>query len=196
MSDSRLLQLAIASLTDVDCPSAEQLAEYTLGTLSGIEQLQVAAHVRDCPICQHIIAICAFPAYTKDAQAAAAAAMYPRFRFPVRVARLIPLASASGMRGANEHVRQYRSADIVVDLTWTPPDGDSWHITGRVLRGEKPLADQEIVLRTGRRRLMATSDTTGFFTFPAVPAGRYTLAIETAGIEVQLRGIILSHDES
>src|SRR5439155_634247 len=52
----RLEQLALSSLTETECPDADRLAAYILGTLTETDQLIVAAHARTCPLCQHDIA--------------------------------------------------------------------------------------------------------------------------------------------
>src|SRR5690349_12069520 len=112
----RLEQLAAASLSEEACPDAEQLAAYALGLLAGIEQLQVAAHVRDCPICLHDLVLC----------------RPPETRRRPLLASLMPLPLAQGRRGAGpENIRRYMAADLIVDVTIAPPDGDYWRVTGQ-----------------------------------------------------------------
>lgn len=188
-----LERLIITSLNDDDCPSSELLADYMLSALDPTDQLQVAAHVRDCPLCQQLMAICA-PPTADDLLQVAAETITPRIRFPLRIAKLLPSAPALGMRGSEDHVRHYRSANIAIELTWTPPDGDIWHLTGRILRDDVPLDNQVITLRYGRRQFIATSDTLGFFSFSEVSSGRYLLSVIADGVEVQLRNIELRHD--
>jgi hypothetical protein len=177
----RLEQLAFASLTEAECPDADQLAAYIVGSLSGTEQLIVAAHVRDCPLCQHDIALCRPPE--------------PRPRS--FIARLMPLSMAEGRRGATTrtNMRQYVAADLVVELTIAPPDGDFWRITGQVLRSSAGLAAASVTARAGRRRYKETSDAQGFFTFDALPAGRYTLSVTDGQVQIQIRDLVLNLDD-
>jgi hypothetical protein len=177
----RLEQLALASLTEEDCPDSDRLAAYILGALVGTEQLVVAAHVRDCPLCQYDIALCRPPE--------------PRQR-PL-IARLMPLALVEGRRSAayRTNVRRYIATDVVVELTIAPPVGDYWRITGQIMRANAGLAECEIMMRAGRRRYQQTSDTLGFFTFEALPAGRYTLSVAYGPVLVQIRNLVLSSDE-
>jgi hypothetical protein len=178
----RLEQLALSSLTEADCPDADQLAAYILGTLTGTAQLRVAAHVRSCPLCQDDIAACRPPA--------------PRPRLVL--AHLLPLSLADGRRSAPlyQHVRRYVAADLTVELTIPPPVGDYWRITGQVMRAEQGLAGRPVTLQASRRRYQQTSDAQGFFTFERVPTGRYTLSVTDELIQVQLRALVLSLDES
>jgi hypothetical protein len=177
----RLEQLAFASLTEAECPDADQLAAYIVGSLSGTEQLIVAAHVRNCPLCQHDIAICRPPGAR------------PRFF----IARLVPLSWAEGRRGATalSNIRQYVAADLVVELTIAPPDGDFWRITGQVFRSSAGLAAASVTARAGRRRYKETSDAQGFFTFDALPAGRYTLSVTDGQVQIQIRDLVLNLDD-
>ena len=175
-----LEHLAMSSLTEEKCPEAEQLAAYALGLLEGIEQLQVAAHVRDCPICLHDLALCRPPVSR---------------RRPV-LAILMPLPFAEGRRGAGpEQIRRYIAADLTVDVTIAPPDGDYWRVTGQAIRGGTGVSECIATMRSGRRRYEQISDGHGFFTFEALPSGRYTLAVADQHIHVQIRELLLEHEE-
>jgi anti-sigma factor RsiW len=167
---------------DPDCPSADQLAAYILGTLTGTEQLMVAAHVRQCPMCQYTVATIRRPE--------------PRRR--TLIATLLPLPVAEGQRRSARQgeTRQYQAEDLIVKLTVARRSGEYWRITGRVLRADTGLTDRSVTLRSGRRRHQQTSDAQGFFTFGAVSAGRYTLVIAGEQIQVQIRDLVLSLDEN
>ena len=178
----RLEQLAFASLTEADCPDADRLAAYILGALTGNDQLVVAAHVRDCPLCRHDIAICRPPD--------------PRPRSVI--AQFSPFALADGRRGAvpEANVRRYVAADLTVELTIAPPIGENWRITGQIMRSAMPVAQHLVTLRARRRRFEQTSDDQGFFTFESVPAGHYTLTLTEGPVQVQIRSIALSLDQA
>jgi anti-sigma factor RsiW len=175
--------LIVASLpeTDPDCPPADKLAAYILGTLAGIEQLVVAAHVRQCPMCQYTVATI----------------RPPEARRRTLVATLLPLPVAEGERRSGRHgyTRQYQADDLIVKLTVPPPSREYWRITGRALRADAGLADQRVTLRAGRRQYEQHSDAQGFFTFAGLPAGRYTLAIMDEQVTVQIRDVVLSLDD-
>lgn len=174
---NRLEHLAIASLNEDDCPDAERLAAYLLHTLTGNEQLRVAAHVRQCPLCQDDIATC-----------------YPPPPRPRRIiARLIPVTFAQSRRSAAylENRRHYVAADVTVELAIAPPDGENWRVTGQVLRNGVGMAKRQVVVRAGRRQYTQTTDEQGFFTFTALRAGRYTLSVTDGSVEVRIQGIDL-----
>jgi hypothetical protein len=176
----RLEQAALASLTEDDCPDADHLAAYILGTSVETEQLIVAAHVRECPLCQHDISICRPP---------------ERRQRPL-LARFMPLALADGLRSSTQRgdIRRYVVADIVVELTITPPIGDYWRVTGQVARAGRGLAGSTVILRTGRRRYQQTNDSQGFFTFEELPAGRYTVFVADDQVQIQIRALELKFD--
>lgn len=178
----QLERIAFASLTEADCPEADQLAAYILGTLTGTEQLIVAAHVRECPLCRHDIATC----------------RPPESRPRSVIAQFMPFALADGRRGAAQHanVRRYVAADLTVELTIAPPIGESWRITGQIMRAAIPVAQQLVRLRARRRRFEQTSDDHGFFTFESLPAGQYTLTLADGSVQVQIRSIVLSVDNA
>jgi anti-sigma factor RsiW len=178
----RLEQLAIASLTEADCPDVEQLAAYALGMLGEAEQLRVAAHVRACPICTREIALCRPPTPRRRALLASP------IPFPMSLATL---------RGApNERIRRYAAADLLVDITIAPPEGDFWRVTGQVTRDAAGVDACDIVMRAGRRRYTQVSDPQGFFTFEGLPAGRYTLTVDDSRVQVRMRDIVLALDDS
>src|SRR4051794_3726553 len=95
----KLERMATASLTEEFCPPAEQVAAYTLGMLTGNDQLIVAAHVRLCPLCA--------------ADVAASRPPTPRPR--TVLARFLPPMLVEGHRRGEEHsnVRQFVTADTV-----------------------------------------------------------------------------------
>jgi hypothetical protein len=179
--ERRLQQLSIANLTEEKCPSIEHLAAYTLGMLTGNEQLLIAAHVRSCPICTHEVEIC----------------RPPQPRQQPFIARLMPFTLADGHRRSTDSssVRQYVAADIVIELTISPPKGDYWNITGQVFRDNVKFPQAAITLRAGRRRYEQTSDDQGFFTFEMLPAGKYTLLVTHDQVQVQIRNLILDHND-
>jgi hypothetical protein len=176
----QLEKLAIISLNEAECPDAELLAASILGILEGNEQLRVAAHVRQCPLCQ----------------ADSVACRPPPPRRSTFMARLRPLLLADGRRSAayRENRRQYVAADVVVELTIAPPVGEHWRVTGQILREGSGLAARMVTARSGRRRYTQTSDDQGFFTFDALPSGRYTLSVVDGHIQVQIRAIELGLD--
>ena len=173
----RVEQLAILSLTEDDCPDAELLAAHALGLLEGNQQLRVAAHVRQCPLCQADIAAC----------------RPPPPRLSTITARLRPLLLADGRRSTayRENRRQYVAADVVVELTIAPPIGEHWRVTGQILREGLGLSERMVTARSGRRRYVQISDAQGFFTFDALPSGRYTLSVVDGQVQVQIRALEL-----
>jgi hypothetical protein len=176
----KLEQLAIASFAEEVHPDPELLAAYALGMLTGNEQLKVAAHVRTCQICTYDLAVC----------------RPPEARPRLLIADLTPLALTDGRRsGAHQaYVRQYVAADIVIDLTIPPPEGDYWAITGQITQAGTGLVERTIILRASRRRYQQISDANGFFSFVGVPAGQYTISVTDGKIQVQIRDLVLSLD--
>lgn len=174
---ARLEQLASACLTDEDCPPAERIAAYALGRLSGTEQLSIAAHIRQCPLCTADVLACRPP---------------PNQRSTI-IARLLPLLAAEGRRGSlsTAHVRQYVAADLTIELTIPPPLGDFWRVTGQVLRDANGVPNVQIVLRTKGKRYQQMSDAQGFFTFDQVLHGRYSLTAEEGTAIIRIRDLVL-----
>lgn len=179
MSNRRTLEmLARASLNHEDCPNPDQLAAFMLDLLSGNEQLKVADHVRRCPVCQEEVALVRPPE--------------PRPR-PL-IARLLPTL-ATGLRGPSvgSGLRQYQAADLTIELTLVPQDGESWRITGQILRGGAPVAGLPVNLRRTRQRIYRQeSDAEGFFTYMSLPEGQYTLSVTDGATSVLVRGIDLT----
>ena len=176
----RQAHLANRSLSEAECPDPDLLAAYILGGLSGTAQLSVAAHVRRCPLCQHDAAVCAPPA--------------PRPRLVL--GRLLPPPLLEGRRSlaTSSQVRQYIAADLAVDLTIAPPAGERWRVTGQVTRGGVGQPDLSVRLRAGRRSYAQVSDADGFFTFQAVPPGRYTLSVTNDQVQIQIRKLDLTEN--
>jgi hypothetical protein len=87
------------------------------------------------------------------------------------------------------------AADLVVELTIAPPIGDTWRITGQLLRAGSGLGGRVVTMRTRRQSYQQTSDAQGFFTFEALPAGRYTLSVADGQVQVQVRDLVLSHGD-
>jgi len=88
-----LLMSASLPETDPDCPFADQLAAYILGSMTGTEQLVVATHVRQCPMCQYAVATI----------------RRPESRRRTLIAALLPLPLAEGQRRSARYgdTRQY-----------------------------------------------------------------------------------------
>jgi hypothetical protein len=180
----RIERLAIASLTDEACPPAEDLAAFMLGDLGGVDQLRVAAHVRSCPLCQQLADLCAPPSPPEPA-------------LRRLIAGLAAPALATGLRGdgGGAQVRRYMAADISVELTIPPPDGEAWEVVGQVLCGGLGLPFCPVQIQTGRRRpLTRSSDADGFFGFSGLPAGTYRLTITYGQVRVEVESLGLSHD--
>lgn len=174
----RLERLALSSMA-VACPAPEQLADYTLGLLAGNEQLRVAAHVRQCPLCQDDVAISRPPAPQPG-------------RLRTLIARALPAAVGAGRRGGRQsEVRRFVSADLLVELTIAPPSEDVWRITGQVLRTDIAQPDLPVTLRTQGRRYQQTTDADGFFVFTGLAAGTYRLSVRAGSVRVQIDDLVL-----
>lgn len=183
MSDiHRVERLATASLSDEECPAAEELAAFVLAMLDGPAQLRVAAHVRGCPLCQELALICAPP----PAPA----------RRPL-LARLADLSPAAELRGDADPAqpRRYVAADITIELTIPRPEGEMWQIVGQVLRGGLGLPLCPVQLQAGRRRpITRICDVDGFFSFEGLPAGAYRMTVEHAQVRVEIASLSLGYD--
>ncbi|NNJ11186.1 carboxypeptidase regulatory-like domain-containing protein [Chloroflexales bacterium ZM16-3] len=185
ITQRKIEQIAIASLDDELCPSSEDLASFILGDLDGPAQLRVAAHVRGCPLCQQLAAICA-PQPAPDSA------------LRHLVASLTAPIAAVGLRGDDERdtLRRYVAADITVELTVPPPDGDSWQLVGQVLRSGMGLPFSAVQIQAGRRRPRTSRcDADGFFSFTGLRAGAYRVVVEHGQVRVEITSLILSHDD-
>jgi hypothetical protein len=173
----RVARLALASLLEEDCPDPDVLADYMMGSLGSTEQLRVAAHVRDCLLCEWDIAVSQPPE--------------PRPR--TVLARLLPFTIAEGRRASASRatIRRYLAADLLVVVTIAAPDGDVYRLTGQISRGNNGLPGWAVTMRAGRHRYQQISDDLGFFTFLELPAGRYTLTLTHGAAQVQIRRLTL-----
>lgn len=177
----------IASLAGDGCPTSDQLADYTLGILTGNEQLAVAAHVRSCPVCQTLVEVCRPPEPKRQL----------RRKLQTLVAQFVSRAPILNHRSetGREHIRQYVVADITIELLIPPPQGEFWSITGQILQGGVGLAMCTIRLRVGRRTLTQTSDAEGFFAFAGLVAGRYQLSVMHEQLRVEINDLTLYEDD-
>lgn len=174
----RLEQLAPASFSRDSCPSADQLAAYSLHTLTGNEQLRVAAHIRTCPVCEYELFRLASLAR-------------PERRL---IAKLPPDALLASHRsdGSQRHTRYYEAADVRVELTIAPPEDGLLRLTGQVLRDGVGIGDCPVHLRSGKRRPYQTrSDEQGFFTLTDIEPRHYTLTVDVDTVQVQIRQLDL-----
>lgn len=171
--------LGFSSLNNEACPSADDLAAYVLDMLSANDALRVAAHVRTCPLC------------TADVRASRPP---PPKRKPI-LAQLLPLAllSTRDTIQSATRTRQYAAADIQVDLTIPPAEGDAWEIAGQVLRAGSGVQNCEVELQAGRRRYHQFTDEQGFFQFEALPANTYVLKMIDSNVTLEIKDLILKH---
>ena len=175
-----LEQLALASLA-VDCPPPEHLADYTLGILTGNEQLRIAAHVRQCPLCQEDVAVSQPPEPVPQ-----------RVRLRTLLARAVPLALGEGRRsagGEQRDVRRFVAADLIVELTIAPPADDVWRITGQVLRADEALVGIPVTMSTPGRRYRQETNAAGFFTFEDIEPGVYQVSVRHGNVRVQIANL-------
>jgi hypothetical protein len=184
--------LAYASLNDEECPPTAELTAYVMNQLDGAAQLRVAAHVRGCPLCQFLVAA------TRPAEIITAgdAMWVPARRRRGPAARALPLPLLSGRRGSSTQagLQHYAQGAISIELTISPPDGDSWRISGQVLHHDEPLAEASVLLRAGRRSYRQQSDPLGFFSFTNLPPGTYRLQLSHGELHAEIRAITLSND--
>jgi hypothetical protein len=188
---SRLEQLARASNRAVEHPDTDTLAAYVLDMLSGNEQLSVAAHVRTCPTCRRHIALITPPTPT-----ARTAQIGEPFPLPIIASLLPALSGMSAQRSAHpaasdDDVRKYVAANLQVELTISPREGDHWALTGQVLREGTSLGITPVTLRLGRKRWQAVTDVDGFFDFTELAGGVYTLTVNDAQVELTIRELQL-----
>jgi Carboxypeptidase regulatory-like domain len=183
MRDRReqLAALARGSLSDEDCPNTMDLAAYALGDRSGTEQLKLAAHIRSCPLCQQLIAMCT------------PAEALPQ---PLHIAQLLTAPLGLGLRSSGlGTVRHYRVADMMIELTIPAAHGDQWRLTGHLSRAGQPLSEVLVTATDGVTTYDDTSDAVGFFSFRALPPGNYTLTAITESMAAQILNLVLNDDE-
>ena len=194
----QLRHLAIASFTDEECPDADLLAAFALHQLAGTtEELRVAAHMRTCSMCTYDVALCR----SVEAKQTPGGITWPPQPEPAKrrgssIARLLPALSPTGRRSGTltNYDRRYKDADLIIDLTIPPPEGDYWHITGGVQRNDIGIKGCTVLLQAGRRRFSSQiTDELGIFRFEQVPAGRYTITVNEGQVRVQIRDLDLSH---
>lgn len=94
-----------------------------------------------------------------------------------------PFGPAFGVRGGAGRGRQwlYRAADVEIDLRASPRGDDRWTIAGQLF-GE--LAAERVVLDGAGGPRSADIGPTREFVFADLPAGSYSLAVQSIEIEV------------
>lgn len=177
----RLIWLATISFAAIPCPSADQLAAFALGRLIGEEQLRVAAHVRQCPVCA----------------ADVAAARPPESKPRPLVAQLLPIQPLLGRRSQGEQagIRQYRAAHLSVELMIGPLVGEFRRLSGQVLRDGQGVSGAQISLRAKRRRRSRQTNEFGFFSFEGVKPGTHKMLVSDGQITLAINDLVVSEDE-
>lgn len=193
MLDARLLN---AFYRDA-CPTPEVLADYSLGRLTDVERLRVAAHVRNCPACSEELAS------VENWQVSEPPSLLTQLREALALAWLAhPVAQGSlALRGAGWQGR-FEQAGVVVTLS-----SHSGSLTGRVRRragvqassaGPAPGVDQrEQAWLLGREEstegepLVSPLDERGRFLFPALAPGEYDLLLNVEGRDIAVERIMM-----
>jgi anti-sigma factor RsiW len=192
MLDARLLN---AFYRDA-CPTPEVLADYSLGRLTDVERLRVAAHVRSCPACSEELAS------VESWQTSEPPNLLSRLREALALAWLAhPVAHGSpALRGAGWQGR-FEQAEVVVTLAT-----HSGSLTGRVRRRAGVQAEAAALVPSqgehGQAWLLARKiaegeplvsalDERGRFQFPALAPGEYDLLLNVAGRDIAVERITM-----
>ena len=193
MLDARLLD---AFYRDA-CPTPEVLADYSLGRLTDVERLRVAAHVRSCPACSEELAS------VERWQASEQPNLLTLLREALALAWLAhPVAHVRpALRGTGWQGR-FEQADVVVTLAT-----HSGSLTGRVRRrGRSEAGPRALSPEMGEREqawllqheraegepLVSSLDERGRFQFPALAPGEYDLLLNVAGRDIAVERITMA----
>lgn len=173
----------------VSCPSSEQLALWQADLLAAEEQLQVAAHVRDCPHCQRELADLA--AVDDDLLDA----LLERLQGVVRWLEATLVSTAPlpvGLRGLALPQRRYQADDLTIFVgSRTAPRGRQ--LIGRLYPHSTPRPSVEQIevwlVRQGEAVSRQHTDELGHFVFSDLAPGRYDLGVGWQGKAVLLRDV-------
>jgi hypothetical protein len=196
MLDARLLN---AFYRDA-CPTPEVLADYSLGRLTDVERLRVAAHVRSCPACSEELAS------VESWQVSEPPNLLTQLREALALAWLAhPVAQGSvALRGAGWQGR-FEQAGVVVTLSL-----HSGALTGRVRKRAATLAEPRAAYSPADQRapggseqawllgregskacepIVSQLDERGRFQFPALAPGEYDLLLNVEGRDIAVERI-------
>ncbi|MBN1177672.1 MAG: zf-HC2 domain-containing protein [Anaerolineae bacterium] len=169
-----------AGLYRAACPPAETLARWQLHILSPEEELRVAAHVRACPHCQR---------ECMELEAAGDSAMSLLLDHLKDVTSWLVAsrtAAPQPVRGGVPPQQRYRTAELDIFV------GTIVVQTQRQLRGRirPPIPGATVwLMPPDAPPRNCQTDITGYFIFPDVPPGKYSLGFAWQGRAVFLRDV-------
>jgi hypothetical protein len=167
------------------CPTPMELGDYHLGYLPDPQELVVAQHVRECPLCKREVAELEEFLAEQDS-------------LKILIARLVsggrsaPTPAVPALRGEAKGPLIYEAEDIVITLDIQPGANGQASIQGQVAADDQDQWTGAIVrlLQTDMPELTVSLDDLGAFGFEEVRPGSIQLRITSPnGIEVQIPDI-------
>ncbi len=165
----------------VECPDPHVLGEYHLGLLE--ERPEVAAHVRECRLCQEELAT--LQRFVGVREIPPARVLLAQWLPSLRVAEPAP---AFALRGEPRMTSAtYRAEEFTVTLSvHDDPKGAHFRILSGVVTPVDVAHGGRAVLSGAAHAAEAPLDAAGQFAFEEVPAGRYTLELQLGEATVQV----------
>ncbi len=172
----------------LDQPDFQELIDVALGQASPLQQLRVAAYVRNSVRGQREMT-----AIEQDIAADAVVAR-PGWRLPLLLAA--PLVGLTGVRSVDddESTAMFQVVDIQLQVTLriTPPLDGRWAVEGYLTQNFVPVNQVTVALHSGPATITtAVTNAMGFFRMADLPAGSYALGIHLTTAIVQVDGVRL-----
>lgn len=181
MANDALERTLIRKLYRVECPDPHVLGEYCLGLLG--DRPEVAAHVRDCRLCQEEIA--ALDGVLGVRETPSVRVLLAHWIPSLRVAEPAP---AFALRGEPRMTTAtYRAEEFTVTVSvHEDPKGPDVRIVSGVVTPVDVSHGGRALLTGPAHTAQTQVDTAGQFAFDGVPVGQYTLELQLGDTTVQV----------
>jgi anti-sigma factor RsiW len=187
----------LRELYRTDCPAPEVLGQHKMKLLSPAQQLEIAAHVRDCPHCTRELEELTRAEEREDrlvqvvlqvlqdvAQTVEATMVSRGRRQPV------------GVRGAETDSAPLHfhsdEVDVLIGFQPTTLPTETRTLLGAVVQAEVVSGCRAWLFQEGEAPVSSPVDRLGTFTFVALSPGEYDLALEVGRKALLMRNVIVA----
>ncbi len=177
------------ALRQMFCPTSEKLVAYQEKNLPANQQLVVAAHIRQCPVClEELQMLDAIDAVPSEPQPSLPRRLYKLIFQPATLAP-VPVRG----EGSYRTIERTPQIELLIRTTRTTGKQGNWMLFGRVrYEGDQPMTQVESIVmqdveEEDAPEFSTTVDEQGAFTVKGLDAGLYRIRILTAAEEIILR---------
>lgn len=178
-------QLFQVTLFRQSCPDLDSLLQYQAGFLSAAAYQSIQHHLATCIYCPQELAQLARVEQTTSARQPVTPSLKQWLEAGRRLitATLLPTTPTPfALRGQSQSQQTYLAPPYQITLAKIPPlvQGDYWEIQGQVIHEESPFTPFQgtVELWQGEQLIKTENvDEFGFFVFPDVHLGQYSLHI-------------------